>query len=139
MDLQENIQRIKEVMGVINESRDFIPVKTNRFVYHTSNPIFRDSIEKDGLITKGKSESWLSNTPIEGKVIFATNSDDEKTWFDSTYDDDIYRIDTSKIDNQWYNDPNFGWLDNTTYIITFDNISREAIELIYKGTGESKF
>ena len=136
MNLQENIQRIKEVMG-IGKSNNLIPVKTNRFVYHTSNPIFRDQIEEMGLIPKGKSESWLSNTPIEGEVIFATNSDDKKDWFNSTYDDDIYQIDTSKIDNMWYNDPNFRWEDNKTYIITFDKIPRSAIKLIYKGTGES--
>jgi hypothetical protein len=136
VNLQENISRIKEVMG-IGKSNNLIPVETNRFVYHTSNPIFRDQIEEMGLIPKGKSESWLSNTPIEGEVIFATNSDDKKDWFNSTYDDDIYKIDTSKIDNIWYNDPNFGWEDNKTYIITFDKIPRSAIKLIYKGTGES--
>ena len=74
------------------------PVETNRYVYHTSNPIFRDKIANEGLIPKAKSEAWLSDTKIDGKVIFAVNSDDYK--WDSTYDDDVYQIDTSKINNQ---------------------------------------
>lgn len=136
MKLHENIQRIKEVMG-INQPNELMPVITNRFVYHKSNPIFRDQIEEDGLIVKGKSETWLSDTPIEGEVIFATNSDNEMDWFDSLYDDDIYQIDTTKIDNIWYNDPNFGWSKNNKHIITFNNIPRDAIKLIHKGTGEN--
>jgi len=137
MNLREDLIRIKQVMG-LKESIELIPVITNRFVYHTSNPIFRDQIEDMGLITKGRSESWLSDTPIEGKAIFATNSDDETVWFDSTYDDDIYEIDTSKIDNIWYNDPNFRLYEDNKYIITFDDIPKEAVKLIYKGTGKSK-
>lgn len=107
-------------------------IKVNNFVYHTSNPIFRDSILKDGLITKGKSESWLSDTNIDGKVIFAVNSYNKKDWWDSTYDDDIYEINTLVINNIWYNDPNFNMKDKR--IITFENIPIFAIKLIYLGT-----
>lgn len=49
--------------------------------------MFRDSIAKEGLLPKGKSETWLSDTEIDGEVIFATNSEDPKDWFDSTYDE----------------------------------------------------
>ena len=115
----------------------FIPVKPNRFVYHSSNPIFRNKIDKNGLIPK-RGDQWLTNTPIKGKVIFATNSNDKSDWFDSTYDDDFYRIDTSKISNKWYRDPNFKDTDKYKFyhIITFEPIPRDAIELIYQGTGE---
>jgi hypothetical protein len=113
-------------------------VKTNKYVYHKSNPIFRDEISSMGLIPKGKSEAWLSDTNIKGKVIFATNSDNEKDWFDSTYDDDIYKIDTKLIKNKWYQDPNFYCeSNNCKYIITYEPIPKSAIKLIYKGTGES--
>jgi hypothetical protein len=111
-------------------------VKPNRFLYHTSNPTFRDNITKEGLITKGKSETWLSNTHIEGKVIFAVNSDNKEDWFDSTYDDDIYRIDTTNLKSKWYVDPNFDLEDKR--IITFERIPLSSIELIYKGTGEGE-
>jgi hypothetical protein len=110
--------------------KEIIP---NKYVYHTSNSYFRDVISKEGLIPKGKSETWLSNTPIEGKVIFAVNSDNKKDWWDSTYDDDIYKIDTTKLKNKWYIDPNFDLEDKR--IITFENIPPNSIELIYKGTG----
>jgi hypothetical protein len=111
-----------------------LEVEPNKYLYHTSNPIFRDNIAKEGLIPKGKSEAWLSDTKIDGEVIFAVNSDDKEDWFDSTYDDDIYRIDTSKLENKWYVDPNFDLEDKR--IITFDKIPVSSIELIYKGTGE---
>lgn len=107
-----------------------------KYVYHTSNPIFRDIISKEGLKPKGKSSSWLSNTKIDGEVIFAINSDNQEDWWDSTYDDDIYRIST-KNNNKWFNDPNFDIKDKR--IITFDEIPKEAIVLIHKGTGKDSF
>jgi hypothetical protein len=116
-----------------NHNSNLVEVKPNKYVYHTSNPIFRDKISKEGLTPKGKSESWLSNTKIDGKVIFATNSDNQKDWFDSTYDDDVYRINTINLKNKWYNDPNFGSHDK--HIITFENIPVNSIRLIHKGSG----
>lgn len=117
----------------INESYSYHEVIPNRYVYHTSNPHFRDKIAKEGLIPKGKSESWLSDTKIDGKVIFVVNSNDEYVW-DSTYDDDVYRIDTNGLGNKWYNDPNFG--RDGIHLITFDSIPVSAIELVYSGSGK---
>lgn len=119
----------------LNENRNnvLMEVIPNKYVYHTSNPIFRDRISKEGLIVKGKSESWLSNTNIDGEVIFVVNSDNKEDWWDSTYDDDIYQIDTSNLNNKWYCDPNFDFEDKR--IITFENIPSNSIKLIYKGTG----
>lgn len=111
-----------------------IPVRVGQFVYHKSNPKFREMIKKQGLIPKGKSETWLSDTKINGKVIFATNSNNKDDLFDSTYDDDIYLIDTTKIKNKWFGDPNF---NDSKYVITFDPIPVSALKLIYQGTGES--
>lgn len=111
-------------------------VKPNRYVYHTSNPIFRDKISKEGLIVQGASAAWLSDTKIDGEVIFAVNSDNKEDWWYSTYDDDIYRIDTTGLDNKWYADPNFKLEHHR--IITFENIPPESIEIIYKGTGNEQ-
>ena len=111
--------------------------KTGRFVYHKSNPAFRDAIAKVGLIPKGKSEAWLSDTPISGKVIFVTDSPNENEWFDSTYDDDVYKIDTSRLKNVFYKDPNFAHSADTKFLFTYEPIPVSALELIYKGTGES--
>lgn len=119
-----------------NHNSHLIQVIPNKYVYHTSNPIFRDKIKKEGIIAKGRSEAWLSDTKIEGNVIFAVNSDNKEDWWDSTYDDDIYKINTTKLTNKWYNDPNFDLDDNR--IITFENIPIDSIELIYKGNGSNK-
>jgi RimJ/RimL family protein N-acetyltransferase len=115
-----------------NHNSHLVDVTPNKYVYHTSNPIFRDKISKEGLIPKGKSESWLSDTKIDGKVIFVVNSNKKKYFFDSTYDDDIYQIDTTKLNNKWYNDPNFG--SDELHLITFENIPLNSIKLIYKGS-----
>lgn len=111
------------------------PVEVLEYVYHTSNPKFRDNISREGLVPQGRSEAWLTDTKIEGKVIFCVNSENKEDWWDSTYDDDIYRIDTKNLNNSWYVDPNFDLED--LRIITFEKIPKEAIELIYKGTGKS--
>ncbi len=117
-----------------SDNKGLIEVTPNRYVYHKSVPIFRDKISQLGLIPQ-RGDQWLTTTPIRGKAIFATNSDDPKQWFDSTYDDDVWKIDTSKLDNKWFSDPNFKESDG--FILTFDNIPPRAIELIYGGTGES--
>jgi hypothetical protein len=115
-----------------NYNSNLVEVIPNKYVYHTSNPIFRDKISEEGLIPKGKSESWLSDTNIDGEVIFVVNSDNKDDWWDSTYDDDIYQIDTTKLKNKWYNDPNFDLGDKR--IITFEKIPLNSIKLIYKGS-----
>jgi GNAT superfamily N-acetyltransferase len=120
------------IQGFLNENYNLVEVVPNKYVYHTSNPIFRDKISKEGLIPKGKSESWLSNTKIDGKVIFVANSNKKKYFWDSTYDDDIYQIDTTKLNNKWYNDPNFD--SDGLHLITFENIPLNSIKLIYKGS-----
>lgn len=103
-------------------------------LYHKSNPIFRDKIMIEGLIPKGKSEAWLSDTKIEGEVIFATMSENREHWFCSTYDDDIYEIEC--CDNiKWHLDPNFG-KENFKYCYTYQKLSLDTIKLIYKGSGK---
>lgn len=126
---------VKTYESYLNESNShLVEVKANKFVYHSSNPMFRDKIAKEGLIPQGKSDAWLSDTKIDGEVIFAVNSDDKKDWWDSTYDDDMYQIDTTGLKNKWYNDPNFDVEDKR--MITFDPIPAKAIKMIYKGTGK---
>lgn len=106
-----------------------------RYLYHVAAPANRERIEQNGIVPH-RGEQWLSDTPIEGKAVFATNSDNPKKWFDSTYDDDIWRIDSTKIpDVVWYPDPNF--TPKSYHVYTHSLIPREAIELIKKGSGES--
>lgn len=127
----------EHLINEILSNKHLKQVNVGKYVYHKSNPYFRDEISRIGLIPKGKSETWLSDTKINGKVIFATNSDNKNDWFDSTYNDDIYQIDTSKLNNEWFNDPNFGFKSDNKHVITFQPIPLNAIKLIYKGDGES--
>lgn len=118
------------------ESADgLIEAFPGRYVFHTSNPIFRDSISREGLVPKGKSEAWLSNTKIDGKAIFAVDSERQEAAWESGYDDDIYRVDTAGLSNRWYYDPNFG--EGSDRIVTFDPIPKDRLELVHTGTGKA--
>lgn len=118
-------------------------IKVNEFIYHKWNPLFRDIILKEGLKPQSKSDNWLSDTNIKGKVLFATNSSNKEDWFDSWYDDDVYEIKTCNLKNKWFEDPNFQddfFKKNKTddkHIITFDYIPVSEIKLIYKGSWEN--
>lgn len=110
-------------------------IKTKNKVYHTGNPLFREEILKNGLVPKiGDSYSMHYDgeniKPIP--AVFAVNVSDIKYAYDSTYDDDIWEIDTKKAKAIWYEDVN-GPMDA---IMTFDKIPKNALKLVYKGTGE---
>lgn len=110
--------------------------QVGRYLYHVAAPANRSRIEQDGIVPH-RGEQWLSNTPIEGKAVFATNSEDKEHWFESGYDDDIWRIDSTKIpDVVWHPDPNITPQDYI-WVYTHSLIPREAVELIKKGSGES--
>lgn len=66
-EMRELINKVKNFKEFLNENRtnDLIGVIPNKYVYHTSNPIFRDKIRKEDLIVKGKGETWLSDTNID--------------------------------------------------------------------------
>jgi hypothetical protein len=70
-------------------------------------------------------------------AIFATNSTNKRAWFDSTYDDDIWFIDTTMIpDVKWFKDRHFE--SRSKHIVTFQDIPKEAITLKYEGTGSNE-
>jgi hypothetical protein len=111
-------------------------ITPNKIVIHKSNPKFRDRISNEGLkasagecykIYAGYGEKCIP-------AIFATNSTNKRAWFDSTYDDDVWEINTEMIPNvKWYKDRHFE--STKKHIVTFDNIPSEAIELMSEGTG----
>ena len=49
---------IKQYLTESYNNPHLLEVKPNKYVYHTSNPIFRDKIAEQGLIPKGKSENY---------------------------------------------------------------------------------
>ena len=115
-------------------------ITPDKYVVHSSNPSNRENISTTGLQTS-LGECYLiyadSNYGEDDEcvpAIFATNSIKKKDLFDSTYDDDIWVIDTERANVQWYKDAHFDG-GNTKHIVTFENIPVDAIRLIYKGTG----
>ena len=115
-------------------------ITPDKYVVHSSNPSNRENISTTGLQTS-LGECYLiyadSNYGEDDEcvpAIFATNSIKKKDLFDSTYDDDIWVIDTERANVQWYKDAHFDGGD-TKHIVTFEDILVDAIRLIYKGTG----
>jgi endo-1,4-beta-mannosidase len=138
MNLQESIRRILREDEYTPAGKEITP---NKIVIHKSNPMFRDNILMDGLRVKsGECYKIYVGYGIKCKpAIFATNSTNKRAWFDSTYDDDIWEINTEMIpDVMWYKDRHyFKQGDNNYHIVTFKNISPDCLELIHKGTGKS--
>ena len=116
-------------------------VTPGKYVVHSSNPSNRDSI-KDYGIRAVLGECYMiyadSNYAEDEEcvpAVFATDSIKKKDMFDSTYDDDIWVIDTEIAGVQWYKDAHFEGGDYK-HIVTFDDIPVEAIKLVSKGTGQ---
>lgn len=112
-------------------------------MYHKSNPINRDSIEKNGLLRKvgdSYSSHWEGekNTKRLRKYIFMYDKNIAE--YDTTYDDDIWEIDITKLDkSKAKGDPDkWMWRNKGCWVYTED-IPREAIKLVYKGSGESLY
>ena len=117
--------------------KEIIP---NSIVVHKSNPIFRDNIMSEGLKVKdGECYKIYVGYGTKCKpAIFATNSTNKRAWFDSTYDDDIWEINTEMIpDVKWYKDRHFE--STKKHIVTFQNIPSEALTLKYEGSGRNDF
>ncbi len=148
MNLQEQISRIQSMMGldeVYNPSgKEHEP---SRFVYHKSPPQWRNNIRKMGLLVDvGECYKTYSENFTEEEckpAIFATDSENKNDWFYSTWDDDVWRIDTEIADVKWFKDRHFDYenmkhLDyvENKHIVTFEDIKPEALKLIYKGTGK---
>jgi hypothetical protein len=136
MNLQQTIRRILREETYSPSGDEYIPGK---FVVHVSNPMWREKIELVGLQTSvGDCYQQYVGDKIEcKKSIFATDSLDKKQIFDSTYDDDVWLIDTECAGVTWYKDKHYDFGDYKHHIVTFDNIPSNCLKLLYKGTGES--
>jgi hypothetical protein len=133
MNLQESIRRILREEDYSPAGKEVTP---NNIVIHKSNPMFRDKIMENGLkVRAGECYKIYVGYGIKCKpAIFATNSTNKRAWFDSTYDDDIWEINTEMIpDVKWYKDRHFEL--RSKHIVTFQDIPKEALTLKYKGTG----
>lgn len=132
-NLQESIRRILREDEYSPAGKEIIP---NKIVIHKSNPKVRDRISNEGLKVRA-GECYKIYAGYGEKcipAIFATNSTNKRSWFDSTYDDDVWEINTEMIpDVRWYKDRHYE--STKKHIVTFDNIPSEAIKLIHEGTG----
>jgi hypothetical protein len=115
-------------------------ITPGKYVVHSSSKSNRDSISEYG-IRAVLGECYLiyadGNYGEDDEcvpAVFATNSMKKKDMFDSTYDDDIWVIDTERAGVQWYKDAHFEGGD-TKHIVTFEDIPADAVKLIYKGNG----
>lgn len=109
-------------------------------VYHKASPFLRKKIQKEGLIPN-VGDSYSSHWYGTGEedtltpVIFAYDKDIQE--LDTTYDDDIWEIDTSKLKKEkWDKDKDEYMYDGFGSIVYSENIPKDAIKLIYKGTGK---
>ena len=112
-------------------------ITPNKIVIHKSNPKFRDIISNEGLKVRS-GECYKIYAGYGEKcipAIFATNSINKRASFDSTYDDDVWEIDTEMIpDVKWYKDKHYE--SRSKHIVTFENIPADAITLKHEGTGK---
>lgn len=104
-------------------------------VYHVAPPLLRDTIRQSGLTPQQGNCHDSYEYPA---AIFICNVPDIKhpEMFDSTWDDDVWEIDTSKIDNIFFQDINF---TTEHYCFTLKEIPVTALTLIKEGTGEDTF
>ena len=135
MNLQESIRRILREELYSPASDEYTP---GEYVVHKSNPVWRENIELTGLqISVGDCYQQHVGGDEECKPsIFATDSLDKEQMFDSTYDDDIWIINTECAEVTWYKDRHFDNGDYKHHIVTFENISPECLRLLHKGTGK---
>jgi hypothetical protein len=134
--LQESIRRILREETYSPAGDEHTPGK---FVVHKSNPVWRENIKLTGLqVSVGECyQEYVGGDMDCEKSIFATDSLNELDQFDSTYDDDIWLINTECANVTWYKDKHFEGGNYKYHIVTFENISPDCIKLIHKGTGES--
>ena len=120
----------------------FFPLIKNsmgyKILYHTSNPLFREKIRKEGLKPKVGNSYFFhwAGRYIDGKEIKSKKDLTpyiflSKRPYDSTYDDDLWEVDVSEI-TDIEKDPS-GIVDA---YITQSEIPPYCLNLVYEGSGK---
>ena len=135
-ELQESIKRILREETYSPAGDEYTPGK---YVVHKSPKDWRENIGLTGLqVSVGDCYQVYVGGDVEcRKSIFATDSTNEEDMFDSTYDDDIWVIDTECANVTWYKDKHFEGGDYKYHIVTFEDISPDCLKLMHEGTGKS--
>lgn len=116
----------------LEESVAALPV----YLYHKSPRAFRKSILANGLLPKvGDSYQchYASEENLQPLIFLYDHNTIDGGEYDSTYDDDIYRINTSYLDKELLNDDPAGMNGCFTYP---EPIPSEALTLVYEGSDE---
>lgn len=116
-----------------------VKVEPTRYVYHSTSVDNRDGILKNGLIPKSSDDSkeWVYGIHLSyPKAIFATMVNLETGIINPWKNDDnvdIWRIDTKKINNEWFVDLNYVDEKDNRHIMTFQPISSKSLVIAKKG------
>lgn len=106
-------------------------IKTPKYVYHSSDKSNLNDILHFGLIPKPLSISSEFKTAKNldyPDAVFVTDANN--IWHNYS-NNAIFRIDTTKIDNKFFEDMN---IPGGNYYVTFDKIPTSAIELVNNNT-----
>ena len=116
-----------------------VKIEPTRYVYHSTSVNNRDSILKNGLIPKSSDDSkeWVYGIHLSyPKAIFATMVNLETGIINPWKNDDsvdIWRIDTNKLNNDWFVDLNYVDEKDNKHIMTFQPIPPKYLEIAKKG------
>jgi len=105
-----------------------------QYLYHKSSVINRESILCGGLKPQVGTSYFCHWNCKKGLKPLVFLYDKEIIEYDTTYDDDIYQIDTLQLDKRGFElDPDEGMIGCFTYDA---EIPCSFCKIIYKGTGE---
>ena len=123
-------------MKTLNEYINESSINIDKYMFHLANPVFRDSILEKGLIPqKGASTEihWDDMGVDLPKCVFMFKGNEEP--YDSTYDDDLWVIDTTNLDKSKFKKD----IDDYMYkkygsVMYTDIVDPSYITLEYKGS-----
>ncbi len=103
-------------------------IKPTTYVYHTTKKENKVNILRDGLVPSLNKNFLDSDINLSHpEAIFATMSNIKEVWQFDSERKDLWEIDTTKIDNKWYQDLNLPGREGL--IVTYEAIDINAIKL----------
>lgn len=129
-----------DLHNIIKKTINRIMLESNiqhcpKFLYHKSPYLARKEILKQGLIPQvGASYQahWEGEENLTPYIFLYDHETIENGEYDSTYDDDIWQIDTSQLDlSHLFPDPDEDMVGCLAYDLP---IPPKAMKLIYKGS-----
>jgi hypothetical protein len=122
---------------------------TERFVYHITSQKIREQIKRNGLLP------FSDNGTLNFKnSIFANNGPYNPNWYPIYYDSwdhdcetfhyrvlpyyDVWRIDTKKIKNKWFEDHRVNFYHGKLHVYCHDPIPPSALKLFKISDGDSQ-